>query len=107
MARTRGATGNWYICTATSRKPSDSLPRPRKAHLLMRFRIRAVSDLLEPCEAKVSSTVLRGGGGGDTLSLPGEVSDGLRLPDPPEAFLLLRQQNESRRTALQSLSDGA
>jgi len=28
-------------------------------------------DLLEPCEAKVSSTVLRGGGGGDTLALPG------------------------------------
>ena len=46
----------------------------------MIFRIRAVSDLLEPCEAKVSSTVLRGGGGGDTLSLPGEWREPFRLP---------------------------
>jgi WD40 repeat protein len=37
----------------------------------MSLRIRAVNDLLEPCEAKVSSTVLRGGGGSDTSSLPG------------------------------------
>ena len=36
-------------------------------------RIRAVSDLLEPYEAKVSSTVLRGGGGGDTAPLPDTV----------------------------------
>src|SRR5438270_13366953 len=71
MARTRAATENWYTCTATSRKPNASLERPRKAPLLMIFRIRAVSDLLEPCEAKVSNTVLRGGGGGDTLALPG------------------------------------
>ena len=39
--------------------------------MLMIFRIRVVSDLLEPCEAKVSSTVLRGGGGGDAPALPG------------------------------------
>jgi hypothetical protein len=37
----------------------------------MIFRIRAVSDLLEPCEVKVSSTVLRGEAGGDTCFLPG------------------------------------
>src|SRR5438552_2358989 len=90
-ARTRAATGNWYICTATSRKPSDSLERATDAPLLMNFRIRAVSDLLEPCEAKVSSTVLRGAGGGDTLCLPGplggrpfqavgESRDGLERP---------------------------
>jgi putative transposase len=30
-------------------------------------------DLLEPCAAKVACTVLRGGGHGDVLSLPGEV----------------------------------
>src|SRR5262249_55474536 len=36
------------------------------------WRTRAVSDLLEPCEVKVSSTVLRGGAGGDTRALPGE-----------------------------------
>src|SRR5271166_302334 len=70
-ARTRGATENWYTCTATSRRPNASLDWPRKAPLLMIFRIRAVSDLLEPCEAKVSSTVLRGRGDGDILSLPG------------------------------------
>jgi hypothetical protein len=45
--------------------------KARIAHLLMIFRIRVVSDLLEPCEAKVSSTVLRGGGGGDAPALPG------------------------------------
>src|SRR5271154_3293792 len=71
-ARTRVATGNWYTCTATSRKPNASLDWPRRACLLMIFRIRVVSDLLEPCEAKVSSTVLRGGGGSNTLSLPGQ-----------------------------------
>jgi hypothetical protein len=37
----------------------------------MIFRIRAVSDLLEPCEIKVSSPVLRGEAGGDTCFLPG------------------------------------
>src|ERR1700719_4349422 len=78
-ARTRGATGNWYTCTATSRKPNASLDRPRKAHLLMIFRIRAVSDLLEPCEAKVSSTVLRGAAGGDTRGLPGRRKPAYRL----------------------------
>src|SRR6266581_5739825 len=72
-ARTRGATGNWYTCTATSRKPSDSLDRPRKAHLLMIFRIRAVSDLLEPYALKGACTDLRGAGGVDTLCLPGGV----------------------------------
>jgi len=60
-ARTRVATGNWCICSATSRKPGDSLVKARIAHLLMIFRIRVVSDLLEPCEAKVSSTVVRPG----------------------------------------------
>src|SRR5260370_41541621 len=80
MARTRGATGNWYTCTATSRKPNASLDRRRKAPLLMFFWIRAVSDLLEPCEAKVSSTVLRGGGGGDTLALPGDAGNSVALP---------------------------
>jgi hypothetical protein len=49
----------------------------------MIFRIRAVSDLLEPCEVKVSSTVLRGGGGGDTLALPGGGGDTLALPGGP------------------------
>jgi len=50
------------------------LVKARIAHLLMIFRIRVVSDLLEPCEAKVSSTVLRGGGGGDAPALPGGES---------------------------------
>ena len=45
----------------------------------MSLRIRAVSDLLEPCEAKVSSTVLRGEAGGDSRFLPGS---GGRLPLP-------------------------
>src|SRR3954470_12148250 len=71
-ARTRGATGNWYPCTATSRRPNASLDWPRNAPLLMSFRIRAVSDLLEPCAAKVASTVLRGVAGGDTRGLPGD-----------------------------------
>ena len=35
--------------------------KARIAPLLMIFRIRVVSDLLEPCEAKVSSTVVRPG----------------------------------------------
>ena len=39
----------------------------------MIFRIRAVSDLLEPCEVKVSSPVLRGEVGGDTCFLPGDA----------------------------------
>src|SRR5260370_23807151 len=76
-ARTRAATGNWYICTATSRKPSDSLDRSGRTPLLMNFRIRAVNDLLEPCEAKVSRTVLRGGGGSNTSSLPGQRKGGV------------------------------
>ena len=49
----------------------------------MIFRIRAVSDLLEPCEAKVSSTVLRGKGMATSSLYPEEVSDGLLLPDSP------------------------
>ncbi len=85
------SNGSCYTCTATSRKPNASLDRSRKAHLLMIFRIRAVNDLLEPYDVKVSSTVLRGAGvappslypegvatpslypdgGGDTLALPG------------------------------------
>jgi hypothetical protein len=39
----------------------------------MKLLTRVVSDLLEPCEVKVSSTVLRGDGGGDTLVLPGDL----------------------------------
>src|SRR5690349_5373042 len=39
----RVATENSYTCTATSRKPNASLERPRKAPLLMIFRIRAVA----------------------------------------------------------------
>jgi hypothetical protein len=31
---------------------------------------REVSGLLEPCDAKVSRTVLRGGGGSNVISLP-------------------------------------
>ena len=34
-----------------------------------------MSDLLEPCEAKVSSTVLRGTAGGDTRGLPGGAGE--------------------------------
>src|SRR5438552_13514997 len=98
-ARTRAATGNWYICTGTSRKPSDSLERATDAPLLMNFRIRAVSDLLEPCEAKVSSTVLRGAGGGDTLCLPGHFclfwiapwGPSPRLPPPYTGTVALPQ----------------
>lgn len=37
----------------------------------MIFRIRAASDLLEPYALKDACTDLRGGGGGDTLALPG------------------------------------
>src|ERR1700732_921768 len=81
MARTRVATENWYICTATSRKPNVSLGRPRRAHLLMIFMIRAVSDLLEPCEAKVSRTVLRGAAGGDIRGLPGGIVNERHLGD--------------------------
>src|SRR5207247_2332508 len=75
MAPMRVATENWYTTTATSRKPSDSLDRLRKASLLMIFWIRAVSDLLEPCAVKVACTVLRGGAGGDTRTLPGAGGD--------------------------------
>src|SRR5438067_11494982 len=50
--------------------------------LLMGFRIRAVSDLLEPCEVKVSSTVLRGAAGGDTRGLPGGGSNVLPATRP-------------------------
>src|SRR5271165_6783883 len=71
MARMRVATENWYTCTATSSKPSDSLERPRKAALLMNFRMSAVSDLLEPYEGKLSRTDLRGGGDGNIPALPG------------------------------------
>src|SRR5215471_18775348 len=73
-ARMGVATGNSYTCTATSRKPSDSLAVVRNARLLMIFRVREANDLLEPCAGKLASTVLRGRGGGDTLSLPGEAS---------------------------------
>src|SRR5438270_14102033 len=71
VARTRVATENWYTCTATSRKPNDSLGRSRTVHLLMSLRIRVVRDLLEPCEVKASSTVLRGEADGDIRFLPG------------------------------------
>src|SRR5260370_38056094 len=96
-ARTRGATGNWYICIATSRKPNASLDRQRKAHLLMIFRIRAVSDLLEPCEAKVSSTVLRGGGGWRHLLSTRSVRVTSR-PYPPST-----KQGHSPRPSVQTL----
>src|SRR5271166_6873681 len=81
MARMRVATENWYTCTATSSKPSDSLERPRKAALLMNFRMSAVSDLLEPYEGKLSRTDLRGGGDGNIPALPGGVElNRLSLP---------------------------
>src|SRR5262249_35868889 len=81
VARTRAATGNWCICIATSRKPDGSLTAAREAHLLMSLRIRVARDLLEPCEAKVSSTVLKGAAGGNTRCLPGEGSNAFLLPD--------------------------
>jgi hypothetical protein len=43
------------------------------------FWVRAVNDLLEPCAGKLARTVLRGGGGGDTLALPGERREGRRV----------------------------
>src|ERR1700676_4351 len=91
-ARTHGATGNWYTCTATSRKPNVSLDRPRKAPLLMIFRIRAVSDLLEPYAPKGACTDLRGGGGGDTLALPGGRQQCLPATRPNEGRRMRRLQ---------------
>src|SRR5258708_6239437 len=62
------------------------------------FRIRAVSDLLEPCEAKVSSPVLRGGGGGDTLALPGGGGDTLALPGDAQVGRLSRAVGTGQET---------
>ena len=65
--------------TATSRKPDGSLAPAKEAILLMRLWIQAVSDLLEPCEAKVSSTVVRPG----RLVCPAGVSPvGARIGSP-------------------------